>query len=113
MLFNKARNNFNDDLKFHLCVWDDDNGKPGIRIYYSTEEFKPYLSTDMPGFKRYPITPEIDLVITDTVVYIGWQQVTDDFLNLGMTSVTTISRILLSVFLMYGLIQIPVILRAL
>ena len=32
---------------------------------------------------RYAIDPGIDLVITDTVVYVGWKQMTDEFLNQG------------------------------
>jgi hypothetical protein len=83
MLFNKARDYFNADLPFHLCVWDNDNGKPGELIYYSDEEFFPDSSLLMPEFKRYAIDPNIDLVISDSVVYVGIQQFTEEFLNLG------------------------------
>lgn len=83
MLFNKARDNYNAKLKFHLCVWNDDGGKPGELIYLSAEEFTPELGTGMTEFKRYPLDPDANLVITDTVVYVGWKQVSDEFLNLG------------------------------
>ena len=83
MLFNKAQNNFNADLKFQLCVWNDGGGKPGDLLYMSTEEFSPDSSLETTGFKRYPVQPDENLIITDTVVYIGWKQLTDEFLNLG------------------------------
>jgi hypothetical protein len=83
MYFNKARDNYNADLGFNLCVWKDDGGKPGELIYLAPDEFTPDLDTEMPEFKRYPISIDTDLVVTDTSIYVGWKQVTDEFLNLG------------------------------
>lgn len=83
MMFNKTRNDFNADLRFRLCVWSDEGGLPGQLIYYSPEEFTPGVTSGMPGFRRFPINPDIDLVVTDTIIYVGWQQVSDAFLNLG------------------------------
>jgi len=83
MLFNKARDNYNDGLKFHLCVWEDEGGEPGELVYLSPEEFTPELGTGMTDFKRYPLNPDAGLVITDTVVYVGWKQDSEEFLNLG------------------------------
>jgi hypothetical protein len=37
----------------------------------------------MPDFTRYPIDAEPELAITDSVVYVGWKQATEDFLNVG------------------------------
>jgi hypothetical protein len=83
MLFNKTRDDFNADLKFRLCVWKDENGLPGELIYMSSEEFSPGTVTSIPTFNRYAINADPELVITDTVFYAGWKQVTDEFLNLG------------------------------
>jgi hypothetical protein len=84
MLFNKSRNNFNATLGFNLCVWKDENGKPGELIFMSPEEYTPGSGLTMPGgFKRYAINANEDLIITDTVIFVGWKQVTDEFLNLG------------------------------
>lgn len=83
MLFNRARGNYNADLGFRLCVWKDDDGKPGELIFMSEEELTPGTGTEMPGFKRFAITSDEALIITDTVVYVGWKQSTEDFLNLG------------------------------
>jgi hypothetical protein len=83
MLFNKARDNFNAGLGFHLCVWNDDGGKPGELIYLSSEVYTPDLGSELPGFKRYVLNPDASLVVTDTTVYVGWKQVSEEFLNLG------------------------------
>jgi hypothetical protein len=83
MYFNKTRDDFNADLKFHLCIWKDNDGLPGELIYMSPEVFSPGTELGMPVFKRYPIMADQELVITDTVFYAGWKQVTDEFLNLG------------------------------
>jgi hypothetical protein len=83
MLFNKTRNNFNADLGFHLCVWKDGSGIPGDLIFMSPEVYFPGSESAMPGFRRYAINADEDIIVTDTVIYVGWKQVTDDFLNLG------------------------------
>jgi hypothetical protein len=84
MLFNKSRDNFNANLKFKLCVWKDEGGIPGDLIYISDEDFSPEYGEGPPGFARYPINPSGEkLLISDTTVYIGWKQLTDEFLNLG------------------------------
>lgn len=83
MFFNKARDNYNAELGFQICVWKDDGGKPGELLYLSPEEFRPDLGSGIPQFKRYALSSDPGLLITDTVVYVGWKQVTDEFLNLG------------------------------
>jgi len=83
MLFNKTRDNFNADLGFRLCVWKDEGGKPGELIFMSPEVFTPGTSSAMPGFRRYAINTDEDLIVTDTVIYVGWKQETAEFLNLG------------------------------
>jgi hypothetical protein len=81
--FNKVRNNYTANLGFHLCVWKDDGAKPGDLIYMSQEEFTPQFGSGMTEFRRYPISPDTNLIVTDTSIYIGWKQVSEEFLNLG------------------------------
>ncbi|HJZ40314.1 MAG TPA: T9SS type A sorting domain-containing protein [Bacteroidales bacterium] len=83
MLFNKTRDNYNAGLRFRLCVWKDEGGLPGELLYQSPEEYSPGNMAGTPGFNRYLIDAGTDLVISDTVFYAGWKQVTDDFLNVG------------------------------
>jgi hypothetical protein len=83
MLFNKTRNHYNANLNFRLCVWKDAAGVPGDLIYMSPELFSPGDEKGMPGFTRYAIPADTNLVINDTSIFAGWKQVTEDFLNLG------------------------------
>jgi hypothetical protein len=84
MYFNKTRDNYNATLGFYLCVWNDNHGKPGTMIYKSANEFYP-LWDNSALFKpwRYALDSNQDLVINDSIVYIGWQQTTEEFMNLG------------------------------
>jgi hypothetical protein len=81
MFFNKARDNFNAGLKFRLCVWKDAGGKPGDLLYMSDEEFSPVFGPQMPEFRRYVI--DSAMYVTDSIIYVGWKQLTDEFLNIG------------------------------
>lgn len=83
MLFNKTREHYNATLNFHLCVWKDAGGTPGDLLYMSEETFTPGLEDGAPGFRRYAIPSGTDLLISDTSVFVGWKQDTEDFLNLG------------------------------
>jgi len=83
MYFNKAHNRYNELLPFQLCIWKDGGGKPGDLIYISEESYYPDFSSPVPSFKRYPILSAEDIIVSDTVIYAGWKQQTDEFLNLG------------------------------
>lgn len=82
IFFNKTRNDFTADKKFHICVWDDSDGQPGEMIYISPEELTPEHDEFLKPV-RYPINSGTDLIIEDSVVYVGWKQLTDEFLNVG------------------------------
>jgi hypothetical protein len=98
MLFNKTRNDFNADKGFQLCVWKDKAGKPGERLFISPEIYYPGTSPNIPVFKRFVINSEEDLIITDTTVFVGWQQETEEFLNLGYDlSRNNLSRVYINV----------------
>jgi hypothetical protein len=64
-------------------VWKDGNGKPGDLLYMSPEINTPGIPSGMPEFRTYPFNANSALFITDTVIYVGWKQLTDEFLNLG------------------------------
>jgi len=49
----------------------------------SPETFTPGEHEGMAGFRRYRFAADTAIVITDTSVFVGWKQVTEDFLNLG------------------------------
>jgi hypothetical protein len=84
LYFNKTRNNFTSSKSFRLCIWYNDKGLPGELIYPKDPEQSPYLYPDtlhgLNEFARY--TLDTLLIVSDTI-YVGWQQTTEEFLNLG------------------------------
>jgi hypothetical protein len=82
IMFNKTRDGVLSDEKFRLCVWDEKEGKPGDVIFLSDEEYYPVYA-NYPGFSRFPLNTDRELVINDSVVYIGFVQLTEEFLNIG------------------------------
>jgi hypothetical protein len=84
MLFNKARGLVNASESFRICVWKDFNGQPGELLYISPEDFYPKLDESRPSaFEDYLIEGGKGIYISDTSVFIGWKQQTENFLNLG------------------------------
>jgi len=79
MFFNKTMNNANDRL-IDICVWNDDNGKPGYLIY-AWENRKPVFNNGFNVFHTY-IFPEY-LVLGAEVFYVGWIQLSDMNMNVG------------------------------
>jgi hypothetical protein len=82
LFFNKSRDNYNSTLGFQLCVWSNNRGLPGELLYMSPETF-PRFTEDVPGFVRYALNDDGGIYISDTVVFVGWKQLTDEFLNIG------------------------------
>lgn len=82
LFFNKTRGDFTSDLPFKLCVWEDGGNKPGALIYTSMDYKYPLFSPQNNSFIRYPITEE-KIFVSDSVIYVGWQQETESFLNIG------------------------------
>lgn len=79
--FNKTKNNANQQF-FYLTIWNDNNGKPGEIIYQSDRGIMPEFSDNLNQFVSYEIDPVI-FNSKNTVFYVGWQQTTDDILNIG------------------------------
>ena len=82
--FNKTRNNYNATKPFKICIWDNNNGLPDRLIYPENLEQSPVQYPDstkgLNQFTRYSL--DTLLVVSDTI-FVGWQQTTEEFLNLG------------------------------
>ncbi len=82
--FNKTRDNFNATKSFKICIWDDNSGLPGDLIYPEYLEESSLLYPDsvkgLNEFTRYPLDT---LLVVSGIIYVGWRQTTNEFLNLG------------------------------
>lgn len=79
LYFNKTRNNENAGIKFHLCVWQDNNGTPGTLIYRnSTNHIVSFDSLNQ--YVRYRFDAPI---VVDGKIYVGFEQTGTDYINLG------------------------------
>jgi hypothetical protein len=81
IFFNRAYNNYNQTMPFQLCVWADGGNMPGEILYLSEESYYPDFSSDKSDFKIYAL-PE-GILVTDSIVFVGIKQQTDEFLNIG------------------------------
>ena len=81
MYFNRTINNVNQENKFRLTVWGDDNGAPG-EILYTQNATKPTYSDSLNQFVAYKFTKPV-FIGRRTTFYVGWQQTNDDFINIG------------------------------
>lgn len=78
MYFNKTLNNAN-EIYFVLKVWNDNNGKPG-ELIYQQENQKVAWQEGLYHFMPYML--DEPLIVSGTF-YVGWEQYTDDNLNIG------------------------------
>jgi len=78
MFFNRTLSGANQKF-FELCVWDDNNGKPG-NVIYSKPNVKPVFENGLNRFHTYHLDSVINISST---IYVGWTQLSEDFLNLG------------------------------
>lgn len=79
LYFNRTRGAENEDIKFYICVWADNNGMPGALLYKDTQKRKPSFD-GLNKYVRYVL--EESLVVSGTV-YVGLEQTTNDYINLG------------------------------
>ncbi len=70
-------NNVTSRYIFKIAVWKDDNGRPGEQVYLSNEE---YSIKEKGKYVTYVL--EKPIYVTK-YYWIGWQQVTSGFLNVG------------------------------
>ena len=79
LYFNRTYHSQNEDIRFFITVWDDANGRPGNIIYKDQGRRKPQF-IGLNNYVRYVL--EEPLVCNGTI-YVGLEQATADFLNLG------------------------------
>lgn len=77
ILFNPSQDN--DTIYFRLAVWDNNNGKPGNLIYKDTWERTPIVKSRN-EFAYYTLDSGIRV---NETFFIGWEQSSDGFLNIG------------------------------
>lgn len=78
------------DELFLLTIWDDNNGQPG-NIIYQDDYFNtnsPEYSWTMNGFRYYTFIGDQYVVVPETF-YVGWQQLNDVSLNIGLDKNTS------------------------
>jgi hypothetical protein len=79
MYFNKTFGSYNNRL-FHICVWNDNNGKPG-NLIYTMENVRPVFSDQFNQFHTYEFPEFVNLGVGN--FYVGWTQTSNDNLNIG------------------------------
>jgi hypothetical protein len=78
MYFNHTLNDANEQY-FSLMVWRDNNGKPGEALYTETN-VKVEFTNSLTGFYTYMLEEPVPV---NGVFYIGWEQYTNENLNIG------------------------------
>lgn len=76
--FNRSKDDAN-LVYFNLVVWNDSSGIPGKVLHIQDGQIA-VPSGGLSGFYTFPLD---SLVIVDGDFYVGWQQVTSTFLNIG------------------------------
>lgn len=79
--FNQTLSDASERL-FHLCVWNDNAGKPGDTIY--SDLVFPRYADSLNKFVTYHLNPPV--AVTGTF-YVGWIQTTGDNLSVGFDRV--------------------------
>ncbi len=77
LYFNPTDNDITSQYIFKIAVWRDDNGSPGQQVYLSEQEYSP---EETGTFTTYILEKP---VYVTKYYWIGWQQVTSGFLNVG------------------------------
>ena len=75
--FNPTEKNVTEKYKFKIAVWRDDNGRPGEQVYLSSTEYSP---KNFGQFTRFDL---VKPVYVTKYYWIGWEQVTTGYLNVG------------------------------
>ena len=80
LFFNKVVHNYN-EKPFHITVWNDNNGKPGL-ILYQKKNVIPVFTDGFNNFFDIYFTDK-EIVLGTVTFFIGWVQTTNDNLNIG------------------------------
>lgn len=79
LYFNQTLQSQNSKIRFYITVWDDNNGHPGNVIYRDRDRRRPAFE----GFNRYVRYLLEEPVLCSGTVYIGFEQTSADYINLG------------------------------
>ena len=80
LYFNRTYGDENADIRFRITVWDDGGGVPGNIIYQDSELRRPRFE-GLNRYVRYPL--EQPLAVGSGTLYVGLEQTSSDFINLG------------------------------
>lgn len=79
MYFNRTLHDQNGDIRFAITVWDDADGVPGNIIYQDEERRRPRFE----GFNQYVRYILENPVVCSGTIYVGFEQYSADYINLG------------------------------
>ena len=79
LYFNRTYREENSALRFLIKVWDDNNGRPGNVIYQDETRRRPQFD----GFNQYVRYPLERPLTCSGILYVGLEQMSADYLNLG------------------------------
>lgn len=79
LYFNRTLNDENEEIRFRITVWDDAEGNPGNILYQDEVNRHPKFQ----GFNKYVRYDLEQPVLCGGTVYIGLEQLSNDFINLG------------------------------
>lgn len=79
LYFNHTYNDGNAGIRFLITIWDNQNGHPGNIIYQDEQRRRP----EFEGFNRYVRYPLEQPLVCSGTIYVGLEQTTTDFLNIG------------------------------
>lgn len=79
LYFNRTLNDESSDVRFAITVWDDADGVPGNIIYQDANRRRPLFD----GFNRYVRYVLEEPVVCNGIIYVGFEQFSPDYINLG------------------------------
>ena len=79
LYFNRTLNDQNAEGRFAITVWDDANGLPGNIIYQDASRRRPQFE----GFNQYVRFVLEEPLVCSGTVYIGIEQYSADYINIG------------------------------
>lgn len=79
LYFNRTYSDGNAGTRFLLTVWDDDDGRPGNIIYQDEQRRRPQFQ----GFNQYVRYVLEAPLVCDGIIYVGLEQTSSDYLNIG------------------------------
>ena len=77
--FNRTRNGENENVRFQLCVWKDEGGKPGELLYKEDTKMEPAFE-GLNRFHRYILS---EPVVVSGDIFVGFEQLSNDYINIG------------------------------